>query len=174
MAGARDASIGHPVSAVVRPRDTHRHFAAPVVVAGSRVDASKRVRDEAAHPHGPSDGRHRGGGAVFWPAGDPNRQPDFPRMYVDPGDRAVVLDGDESVPPATASQLGFHRHVDRRPAASYQVKPGNLAAIWSAYQTLSPVTTIPIGKPPTWTCLTAHVAGSIRSTSPASAAVAQM
>ncbi len=76
-------------------------------------------------------------------------------------------------PPAAASQDGVPpTWVDVPMARSVR---GSRCAISpvsrSAYQTLPAATTIPTGKPPTSTRVTARVSGSIRSSSPSSAAV---
>ena len=81
----------------------------------------------------------------------------------------------KSEPPAAASQLGFVPTRIGSPTGRSERGSSRttLPPSWSANQTLPPVTTIPIGNPPTCTRLIACVAGSIRSTSPVSAAVTQ-
>ena len=80
-----------------------------------------------------------------------------------------------SEPAAAASQLGFVPTRIGSPTGRSERGSSRttLPPSWSANQTLPPVTTIPIGNPPTCTRLIACVAGSIRSTSPVSAAVTQ-
>ena len=110
-----------------------------------------------------------------WRQRDSDRRPGFPSgVHVDPRDRPGVLVGDKRESPATASQLGFApTGMDPDRPQRARVETDEVAGRAVGEPDGSVVTTIPTGNPPTWMRVIASVTGSIRSTSPASAAVTQ-